>query len=71
MAVMETVSVDNPPGDIAMLDEALGGFERFDSFLHTRTLAGWGAPGEGAVVLNIEIKFNILDTLGQWLHAGD
>ena len=37
---METVGVDDPPGDITMLDETLGGLRGLYSFLHTRTFAG-------------------------------
>ena len=57
---METVGVDNPPGDVTMLDEALGGLGGLDSLLHARTLSSWAAPGKLAVVLDVEVKFNIL-----------
>ena len=58
---MKAMSVDDPPGDVAMLDETISGIRRLDSFLYTRTLPGWGALSGWAVVLDIEVKFNILD----------
>ena len=60
---MEAVNIDDPPGDIAMLDEALGFLGGLDSLLHSRAAAGWAAPCKGAVVLSVEVKFNIL---GDW-----
>ena len=62
MAVVKAVSVDYPPRDIAVLDEALGGLRGPYSFLYARTLAGRSAPSEQAVVLDVEVKFNILDS---------
>ena len=59
---METVGIDDPPGDISMLDEALGCLGGFDSLLYTRMLAGRATPSERTVVLDIEVK---LDVLGQ------
>ena len=64
MAIVETVGVDNPPGDVAMLDEALSGLGGLNLLLHAGTPAGWAAPSKRAVVLDIEVKFNILDSRG-------
>ena len=64
VAIVEAVGVDNPPGDIVMLDEALSGLGGLNSLLHARTLAGWATPSKRAVVLDIEVKFNILDSRG-------
>ena len=59
---METVGIDDPLRDILMLDEALGCLGGFDSLLYTRTLAGRATPSKQTVVLDIEVK---LDVLGQ------
>ena len=62
---MEAVGVDNPPGDVTVLDETFGGIGGLDSLLHARALAGWGAPSKRAVMLDVEVKFNILDGSGE------
>ena len=59
---METVGIDDPPGDILMLDEALGCLGGFNSLLYTRALASRATPSERTVVLDVEVK---LDVLGQ------
>ena len=64
VAIVEAVGVDNPPGDVAMLDEALSGLGGLNLLLHMRALASWAAPSKRAVVLDIEVKFNILDSRG-------
>lgn len=66
MAIVEAVSVYDPPGDIAMFDEALGSIGALDSFLNARTLASRATSGERAVMLNIKIKFNVLGGLGEY-----
>ena len=58
---MET-GIDDPPGDISMLDEALGCLGGFNSLLYTRALASRATPSERTVVLDVEVK---LDVLGQ------
>ena len=58
---MKTVGVDNPLRDVAMLDEDFDGFGGLDSLLYARTLTSWGTSSEWAVVLDIEVKFNILE----------
>jgi hypothetical protein len=65
MAVVEAVGINNPPGDVAVLDETFGGIGGLDSLLHARTLAGWGAPSKRAVMLDVEVEFNILDNSGE------
>jgi len=40
VSVVEAVSVDNPPGDITVFDETLGGIGGLDPLLHTRTPTG-------------------------------
>lgn len=61
VTIMETVGIDNPPGDITMFDEALGGLRGLNSFLHARTFAGRAALSEQTIVLDVEVKVNILD----------
>ena len=66
VAVVKTMGVDDPPGGFvtAMLDETLGGLSGFDSLLHTRAFTGWAAFSEQAVMLHVEVKFDILDDGG-------
>ena len=63
MTTVEAMSINDPLGNITMLDKALGGFRGLDSLLHTRALASWSTPCEQAIMLGIEIKFNVLDNL--------
>ena len=67
VAVVETVGIDDPPGGIVttMLDETLGGLDRLDSLLHARALASWATSCERAVMLHVNVEFNILDDWGQ------
>jgi hypothetical protein len=46
MSVMEVVGVDDPPGNIAMLDEGLSSIRGLNPFLNMRTLASWATSGE-------------------------
>ncbi len=57
---MEAVGVDDPPGDVTVFNEGLGGLGGHNSLLHARAFAGWAAPSEQAVVLDVEVKFDIL-----------
>ena len=38
---MEAVGIDDPLGDVGMLNETLGHLRGLNLLLHTRTLAGW------------------------------
>lgn len=57
---MEAVGVDDPSGNVTVLDEALCCFLGCDSLLHTRAFAGWAAPSKRAVVLDVKVKLNVL-----------
>ena len=57
---MEAVGVDDPPGNIAVLDEALCCLGGYNSFLHTRAFASWAAPGKRAVMLDVKVKLDVL-----------
>jgi hypothetical protein len=60
MAVVKAVGVDNPPRNIAVLDEALGGLGGLYPLLNTRALAGCATSGKQAVMLDIEVKLYFL-----------
>jgi hypothetical protein len=61
---VKAVSVDNPPGDVTVLDVTLGGIGGLDSLLCARAFASGGTPCKLAVVLHIKIEFNILNNRG-------
>jgi hypothetical protein len=64
VTVVEAVGVDDPPGDVTMFDEAVGDLGRLKSFLHARALASWTTPSKHAIVLDVEVKLNVLEDYG-------
>ena len=67
VAIVETMSIDDPLGGIVttMLNETLSGLDRLDSLLHARVLASRATSCKRAVILHVNVEFNILDNWGQ------